>query len=539
MQNKNIFSVHLDKQIAIHLFCLVLLGWYSTYQLEQYMDVLLWDEAIYLNRSYLLWKTIPNTWGPIYSVWYKLLSYIEINKVELYYLNYKIQTIGSACLLYFFLVRYKVSNLVSFFFALMWLIHLYNLPSWPKISHFCISIVLISGIISSYFSSKLIQTIIFSFAFLCCGYARPELYLSFILSLFFILYFLIKERNNLKTSHFLSLFVLFVFILFSYKLYKTPFNNNDSQRSVGVFIQHFAYNYSTWHKSNILWWYEWKAIIANVFGDELTFKQIVLEKNGMFFKHIFFNLQLFIKYVSLIIVNIFFPISFFAKKPFFFILISIVSMLFFVKNIETKNNIKQQFKINKYLLLMLLIASVPSSISSIYAHPREHYLVMLIPLIFILLALCFKSVEFKIKYSIVLFLIFAFLMPKAKDHKYFDMYGTNNNMTNIKTIKHIEKQYKQDSLTIFDADGMLPTLMTENFKIYDFKQLIIDDTLYISDLMHKKQPDIIFVSPTMLRWSKIKEDTMFQQLINAPEKYHYRKENIAGLNEAYLLIKFN
>lgn len=539
MQNKNIFSVYLGKQAALHLFCLVILGWYSTYQLEQYMDVLLWDEAIYLNRSYLLWKIIPNTWGPIYSVWYKLLSYIEINKVELYYLNYKIQTIGSACLLYFFLVRYKVSTLISFFFALMWLIHLYNLPSWPKISHFCVSIIMMAAIVASYFGTKLMKSIIFSFAFLCCAYARPELYLSFIFSLFFIFYYLLKEKNRLQKTSILGIVFLFMAVLISYKLYKTPFNNNDSQRSIGVFIQHFAYNYTTWNKNNSLWWYEWKPIVDKVFGDTPTLKKIIFGSNGIFFKHLFYNIQLLTKYIIEIILNLFFPISFISKKIVFFVLISIFSAFLFYKKLELKSIIKQYYIDNQFLLKVLFLVALPAIISSVYAYPREHYLVMLMPIIFILLALCFKQHTYDFKYTILLLLIFFCFMPKAKNYKYFDMFGTNKNMMNIKTIQHIEAKYKQDTLTIFDADGMLPALMAEKFKIYDFKKLITDDTMYISDLMYIQKPDIIFVSNTMLRWSKIKEDTMFQQLLIYPERYKYKKEKIAELKEAYLLIKSN
>jgi len=86
MQNNDINKNKLDKKDLLMVFLLCISGIVLTYHLTQYMDVLLWDEAIYLDRGFLLWKIIPNTWGPIYSVWYKLLSYIEIDKINLYFI---------------------------------------------------------------------------------------------------------------------------------------------------------------------------------------------------------------------------------------------------------------------------------------------------------------------------------------------------------------------------------------------------------------------------------------------------------------------
>jgi len=534
MQNNDINKNQLDKKDLLMVFLLCISGIVLTYHLEQYMDVLLWDEAIYLDRGFLLWKIIPNTWGPIYSVWYKLLSYIEINKINLYYLNFKIQTISSTCLLYFMLRRYSINIFIAFLLSIIWLHHSYNLPAWPKISHFSIQLVLLAAIFASYFSSYLIKTIIFSIAFLFCGYARPELYLSFLMSLCLVIYFLVKERKSINLPKIVSLAMLVALTLLTYKLYRTPFNNNDSQRSVGVLIQHLAYNITTWNQQDLLWWYEWKSIISQYLDEPFRLKDIVFNSDGIFLKHILYNIKMLIISISNIVVSIFVPYSFFSKRLIFTILISITFLLIFYSNRIIKSI---TIKKHRYILLMFVIACLPSISSSIYAYPRTHYLIMLIPLLWLLVAIFINSSTLNIKYCVLIFLIFLAFAPKAKDYVYFDMFGTHQGMTNVKTINYIQEKYKSDTICIFDADGMLPTLMPKNYIVYDFKSLIADEKIYFSDLMQQKQPDLIFVSPTMMKWTKLKDDTLFINLIKQPESYLYKRENIVGVDNAYLLVK--
>lgn len=57
------------------------------------MDVLFWDESLYLSRGLSMFDHIPKDWGPSYSLWYKLLSYFISDRVELYYFNFKLTTI--------------------------------------------------------------------------------------------------------------------------------------------------------------------------------------------------------------------------------------------------------------------------------------------------------------------------------------------------------------------------------------------------------------------------------------------------------------
>lgn len=527
----------LNKYDIIYVLLILLLGYSVCHYLENYMDVLLWDEAIYLDRGFLLWKIVPNTWGPIYSVWYKLLSYLEINKVNLYYLNYKILFLSSSVLVYLFMVVFKAPRLVAFSFTCLWLFHEYNLPSWPKISHFAICIILLAGILSRFVEDNINITIIFSIAFLFGGFARPEIYLSFILTIVILLILIVLSIKHLHKKNYLFLFLLVLCIGITYKFYRTPFTNGDAQRGFGVFLQHFALNYTIWHKQNILWWFEFQDIIEKSFKPPYTLKHLIFNHESLFWTHIFFNLKLFFIRSFSVFINCIVPIFFFKKTLFFIISVLFSGYVLFKSKLNLYSwirNLKQQ----KLTLLILLIGTLPSIISSIYAHPRTHYLVMLIPIIAFLYANAFQEKKSNdTKMILFIFFIFYCIGPKAKDFKYFDLYGSTNDMMYKKSIAYLEYKFGNDCTTVFDIDGLLPSLMNGNFTSSNIRPLITEKQVLVSDLILSENPDVIFVTPTLFKLKKTQTDSVFHQLINAPQQFNYKKENLPTMPQVYFLIK--
>ncbi|HNC64559.1 MAG TPA: hypothetical protein PK075_07940 [Chitinophagales bacterium] len=524
-----------NKQDIINVGLILLLGFLIARQLQDYMDVLLWDEAIYLDRGFLLWKIIPNTWGPVYSVWYKLLSYIEQNKIALYYLNFKILFLLSSILAYLFMVALRMPKVMALFFTCMWLIHPYNLPSWPKISHFVICIILFAAIFIQYLKSTINQIVVFSIAFLICGFARPELYLSFIFSVLLLFILIFIYRKNINPSNILSICVWLLFVGITYKLYRTPLTSGDAQRGLGVFIQHFALNYSIWNKQDILWWFDFQDAVMRCFKPPYTLKNFV--QNPYLWQHFSFNIQLLLSKSFSLISNLIFPFHFISKKI-FFVLSSLLSLYLLYKN---KCQIKYFFQLIKEQFLLfgfLLISVLPSIASSIYAHPRTHYLVILFPFIFFIFSAFFpKHKTSNVFHSLLIFVVFIFFMPKAKDFQFFDLYGTDKNMMTKKTINFIEDKYQDKPTTILDIDGLMPSLMNSNFKSSNIRPLIKEDSVLISSIVLKEQPDIIYVTPTMMKLKKNKTDSLFQQMIAEPERFNYYKQAIPTLGDVYLLEK--
>ena len=135
--------MHLD---FVGIFFLIISGINATSGLEHYMDVLFWDESLYLSRGLSMFEYIPRDWGPSYSLWYKLLSVFIPDRVELYYFNFKLTTILLSISLFLLLLACGVQRILAFLFSLFFISSFINIPVWPRVSHFCI-IVIITGIL--------------------------------------------------------------------------------------------------------------------------------------------------------------------------------------------------------------------------------------------------------------------------------------------------------------------------------------------------------------------------------------------------------
>jgi len=203
-----------DSFTIVGVFLLIICGVKVTTNLAQYMDVLFWDEALYLHRGVTMFPHIPKTWGPSYSLWYKFLSVFISDKIFLYYFNFKFTTIAIAVLLFLVLLSCGVRRIVAFVFSVFFLASYINMPLWPRVSHFCVLLLLGGVLIAKYQNTVLQKMIIISFTLLVCSYARPELFLPFLVAISSVFILFIKDIKQLKRKEYVLVSVLFVFTLF-------------------------------------------------------------------------------------------------------------------------------------------------------------------------------------------------------------------------------------------------------------------------------------------------------------------------------------
>lgn len=123
---------------------------------------------------------IPKDWGPSYSLWYKLLSYFISDRVELYYFNFVNYDTHFHCV-FLLLQASGVQRILAFVFAVFFLSSFINMPLWPRVSHYCIIVIITGIIIAKYFQSSVSKLVIYSLALLVCAFARPELFLTFLI----------------------------------------------------------------------------------------------------------------------------------------------------------------------------------------------------------------------------------------------------------------------------------------------------------------------------------------------------------------------
>ena len=180
LKNKEQNFLKFDKFLFLGIALLIVCGIKICWNLQNYMDVLFWDESLYLNRGTCMFDFIPKDWGPSYSLWYKILSLFIQDKIQLYYFNFTFTTILISIALFMLLLSSGVQRIISFMLAMIFLSSFINLPVWPRISHFCILIIISGVLLAKYSKTTLLKFSVMSFAFLICSYARPEIFLPFI-----------------------------------------------------------------------------------------------------------------------------------------------------------------------------------------------------------------------------------------------------------------------------------------------------------------------------------------------------------------------
>jgi len=528
----------------VGIILIIICGIKVTYNLASFMDVLFWDESLYLTRGVTMFPSIPKDWGPAYSLWYKLLSLFIKDRIALYYFNFQLTTILIAIFFFVFLMSCGIQRVLAFLLSILFLASYINLPLWPRVSHFCILVVLAGIVIAKYQTSKLSKWTIICFVLLIVSYARPELFLSFLFSFCLLIvgfFYKIKSINKKE----IGLFGLLLFFLgFMYVFFKTPLNGGDANRSIGVFLQHFAMNYSQWHHDDSIFWLDFPDIVRTNFTDSFSLKAIIQSNPTLFFKHITSNIVHFIEQISKLVFNFFAPI--FTKQIHWLcLMVSIILFIIYFSFTNTSSKKRLRFfaliKENFLTLTALFLFSIPPFLVCIYAYPRAHYMLLLVPFLLLLLSLVISSMAVEIENPIqkmtVIAVVCFFTLPVAEDFDYFKMFRKENDLRNLKTLNYIKHNFKtQDSVRVFDLEGGMTNLLPPNFTNYNYIYLGSRKKTRLSSFLLEHKFDIIYHTPTITKLNDVQTDTMLFELLNKPEKYGYNRQKTGNFT-ATLLIK--
>lgn len=528
----------------VGILLIIICGVNATYGLERHMDVLFWDESLYLSRGLAMFKTIPKSWGPSYSLWYKCLSYLFSDKIVLYYFNFKLTTILLSICFFLLLMSCGVQRVLSFIFSLFFLSSFINMPVWPRVSHYCIIILLTGIIIAKYQKTIVSKFVVYSVALLIGAYARPELFLPFVLFFALTYFFFFINLKNTSKLDLLLLLILSAFFVFMYVFFRTPLNNGDSSRGIGVFLQHFAMNYAQWHHSNSIFWLDFKDIIDQNFPHATSLKEIILSNPKAFEHHIISNATNYFIQTGKIIFSFFAPI--FTKHTHWLCLM--VSIMLFMVYFSFTKTIKYkrkrfllQLKNNWLTIFVLIIFTMPPVFVCFYAYPRAHYLVLQTPLLLLITGFAISSISVEISKPIqkiiVVAVVWFFVMPVAEDFSYFNMFRNEENLCNLKSIQFIKKNITtKDTVHVFDMEGGMTNLLPPNFVNINYIYLRDREKISMSRFLLDNQFDIIYKTPTLTLLKSAKNDDTLIDILKYPNKYGYI-ERKTGNFAATLLIK--
>ena len=545
LKNKEQNFLKFDRFLFLGIALLIICGIKICWNLQNYMDVVFWDESLYLHRGTCMFNFIPHDWGPSYSLWYKILSLFISDKVQLYYFNFQLTTILISIALFMLLLSCGVQRILSFMLAMFFLSSFINLPVWPRISHFCI-IVVITGIIAAkHGKTTFIKFSIMSFAFLICSYARPELFLPFLCCFILsILSFLLKIKTRTKAEiavlfTLLGLFaILFVFL-------KTPLNNGDSARSLLVFLQHFAWNAAVWKSDHSPFWLDFNESNKQYFSDVSSLSAIIHSNSAAFFHHIFFNLQHYILLTGKVVASFFLPV-FTRDFHWLCLMVGIMFIVIYFSFGATSKNFLKRFIIlirsNLFTIFMLLLLLIPSVLICIYAYPRHHYILLQVPFLLLLCAIALSSFNIEIDQPmhkiIVLAFIWFFVTPEAEDFEYYTLFRPQSSLNNLSAIKYIKNNFDtKDTIRVFDLEGGMTNLLPGNFVNYNYSYLKDRNKNSLSNFLITNKFNIIYKTPILTALKSVQNDTILFDMLKYPEHYGYYKQKTGNFTDSLLIRK--
>jgi hypothetical protein len=435
------FSQH--KKDLLILAIILAAGLKFTYNLGNSIDIGLYDETTYLQQGIKLVSVgLPQaSWGPLYAVWYYLISLFSPNKIALYFLNYTLMTILQPVLGYIFLRKNRVSILTSLFVSYFLLIFNGNIYVWPKVNHFALLIILLTLILAIHvIKSHILFAIIISIGALLASFVHPELFLTFVLSFIFLAILIISERKRLNKYHHISLLIYISIVIALLTTVGLPISGN---RSLIAFGQHFSFTVvGAPGTSSLNPWTDWQEIFTQNFGKATNLAEAFNNNTPRFLQYIKSNIKYFPKAFHIIIFARVFPTDRFSTI--------ILSILLIVLCIAFSSNIRKNFAEKKELFIFGSLFLVPEIISAIIIYPEVQVLLILAVLVIlgmtILLAGNQEGAQLQYRHLLLLGLFIIMVTP------YYASSGSSNQPV-IDTIHFIQSLKIKKPINMLEGDG--------------------------------------------------------------------------------------
>lgn len=355
--------------------CLLLAGWRYTSNFAHVIDLSLYDETSYLVAGVtLLQQGLPDpAWGPLYAVWYFLQSFWHTNYIQLHDGNAILLTTTTPLLLYWTLRRYHLPIVAAGLFAYLFLLCHANLAVWPKSNNFALLVVICTFLLATLPKTADGQLVVLTIGALVSAYARPELFLTFLLLV--VIYggrLLFNPRQHMGQRLLMcALMALIASVLFVW--IGVPFGG----RSMVAFGQFYAVNWIRWTGSNLSPWTDWQEIVHQSFGAVDSVGAAARSNPAAFLRHITENaIQIPAKFVGLLIVHApFFQSNQWKEREAYLLLASFLSFLLFgIRQWPTQ--LRQNLFPFRILCAAVGCYIVPALLSAIIVAPRSNYLLI-------------------------------------------------------------------------------------------------------------------------------------------------------------------
>ena len=541
LQEEQTSSFKMNWQFIFGSMLLLSCGIKLYYGIQNSMDVQFADEAAYIRFGLDLFETMNRNWGPMYALWYKCLSFITTDTIQLYYLNFMITSVLVGVLLYFFLLRISVKPTFALFISFCVLVSDLNISVWPRISHFCIVLCLIALIIISFLKNNIYKCLVFTIMCLINAYARPEFYLSFVIMVVvtFICIYYNKSVLTRKDIYIFSGIVILIGIL--HFIFRFPSNDFFGyNRSVAAFYQHYAWNYKMRTNGTFDAWLYWEDLAKKQFGDCNSMWCVIKTQPGIFISNTLFNVRTYLLQL-LKVCSYVFPVGIFHGKK-MQLLLTLLTIVTFITLLLRKNSrvyFLQKIYSYKFYLLILFCFITPTLLSCMVVFPRDHYLYLQMLFVLLILISAFGFIFEYLSLKPVFFIAFGILLflatPNVQSYSFMKFSTDTHAMCNKKLIQHLEKKYANMPHTLFTnmpfVRGLLPTNFKEINTIFDKKK-----SKPFTHYIDSAKIDIVIITPSTLRDPHLTSDSTWLDFMKQPANYNFKKEIFCDC-DLYLLVK--
>ncbi|GAK55300.1 hypothetical protein U27_02132 [Candidatus Vecturithrix granuli] len=510
-------------------------AWKLTCGLEYFMDIKLSDESLYLYSGIQISDYgIPKfaEYSPLYAFWYYLLSLFQPDKIQLYYLNYKVLAGLLPILMYLLFRRYRVSVAESGCLAGFVLLAHANLPVWPKVGHLAVLLSLLFFLIATCTNSFDRATLILSIGALLSSYVRPEFFMTYVLLIGLSLIIAVIKKHFTGKDMYLFVMVILLSIVCIILLGVPAFSRNG-ERSFFAFSQHFAVNWVTWTRSDINPWTNCEEIVTDNFGLVRSIPEAYENNPSVFLKHVVSNLKNTGKTLTKLLTPKYNKIFLPNNKLFHLIEITFLFGMIglYLHSIKKRwlGKLSSKFQQHKNLFVHFGLYSIPGFIAAIIIFPRDHYL--LLQSIFFLIVIACILIKNPCENHIIIdrqhvyilgFLIIAFTPTPENTHPY-QLPGQYQ--YNLKTIHFLNSLKIKEQVNLLETEGGGYSIYVgENYNTI----LEVEKNTSYEMFMQEKNLNMIILNDTLKEDTRFKDDKEWQLFLTKYESFGFIKIAIDG-----------
>jgi hypothetical protein len=519
--------------------------------MQQYVDVVGGDDAMYINLGRSLPGKLMPDFAPIYVVWLKLLRVITGDPILAYYINIGCMVLSPAIAFLFFLRGAGLAWWAAMLFpVLLMSSEVVTHLGWnPHIGHLAAGLLLfwLAWVVKETYP----PVIVFSgaLAALVISYVRPEFFLAYMalsgLGLLMLLWF--KWQGGLIWSIRLKRLLLTYVILSAVLVLAIGIPlGQDAWRSWVAIFQHVVYNYALrndlpypFMESFNMTEY-WK-----MFAGESTDVKEILQRNMPEIKaHLAYNFTAYWKLVYVSIAEVLVPRKMFSGIQLWGQWVAIMGVLYVVYS-GTRlqrakgDTVRARLHQHGWLLFTTLVICGPGIFFSFLIFPRDHYFMAHLPLYLMFLFLVLLPIgsfrrERKGRLVIITGLLLLLLVPTITKFEYEKIWGSYDKVTLVHDIRALQAlPVYEEKVRLMERETNLAAFLKGNCPVwFPYKEQPFD--VFIDS----NEVDIILVSEAMRIDRIYRDDTAFHAFVRGGYREYWERIPVeASGDEIYLRKK--